>query len=154
MENIRVHQIKRRLKKTLFDSDLLLLGFIFVFADLVWAITLLWPGDVFVSDTYSLMSRLMTPLGWSMAFMVGASSRVLFWYFRKLHPYFFLVAGYDALLWISSTLSVIIAVYPPPPSVASANIILTLMAVWMWIRPMIMRNWYKKAYSNAGTATT
>lgn len=122
----------------LFNSDLISTRIVLGIAELAWCLMLLWPGDTFARPTYSIMSILMPELCW--AFVFGVSALLQFhiavnqcWYEHWARVF----ATWNASLWILVVGSMILSVYPPPAAIGG-EIALTLAAIWIWARPLLI----------------
>lgn len=125
---------KRRAMDLIYGSDLHATRFLLGFAELCWAIALLWPGDTFGRPTYNQMSYVAPEECWAVIFLVTGllQFRILFVgsYSSTLAKAF---AGWNAALWIYVTLSMYMSVYPPPAAI-SGELSMALGASWIFMR--------------------
>ena len=117
-----------------FNSDLHATRFTLAIAEIIWAVTLFWPGDTFIRPIYSEMSRLASEELWGFVFV--CSSLIQFYiiidgrYHTRFATFF---AGWNFSLWLYVTISMYMSVYPPPAAI-SGETALTLAAGWVWVR--------------------
>ena len=126
--------IKKRAMDLVYGSDLHATRFLLGFAEMVWAVALLWPGDTFGRPTYAQMSYVAPEECWSVVFLITSliQFRILFYGSYSALPAK-VFAGWNAALWIYVTLSMYMSVYPPPAAI-SGELSLALGASWVFIR--------------------
>ena len=138
------------LSRVLFDSDMLLTRMMLAFSEFVWAILLLWDGCTFCGrPTYTGMSHVMNEEAWGFIFLLSGVTQltiVLNECYHDTWARFF--AGWNAGLWTFVVIAMLMSVYPPPAAI-SAEIIMSLSAIWLWVRPYILADIYTKGYSRA-----
>lgn len=131
--------------RALFDTDLITTRLILSFAELMWGIMLLWPGDTFSRPTYHLMASVMPEVWWAITFLISASIQMSIVlvedYNGRLSRYF---ALWNGLLWSYVVVSMLLSVYPPPAAVGG-EIALALAACWIFLRPFILSIGYQRA---------
>jgi hypothetical protein len=117
-----------------FFSDLHGVRFTLGLAELIWAITLLWPGETFGRPTYTVMAHVMSENAWGLVFLMSALTQfgILFKgdYHSRFATYF---AGWNLALWLYVVISMYLSVSPPPAAI-SGEAALVLSAGWVWIR--------------------
>jgi len=128
-------------KKTsclIFDTDLLGTRFTLGLAEIIWALTLFWPGNTFDRPTYDVMSRLASEQVFAIIFLlsgvtqltIAVSGIVDHWFSR-------IFSGWNAVLWVYIVVSMYFSVSPPPAAI-SGEAALAFAAVWIWVRPFIL----------------
>ena len=128
-----------RLAEVLFDTDLVGVRVTLACAEVLWAITLLWPGDTFARDTYALMRAMMSESLWGLLFALTAWTQwslVIIGDFRCRFARYF--AAWNALLWLTVTATMYLSVYPPPAAI-SGETALALAACWIFVRPLLCK---------------
>ena len=139
----------RRLSEALFDSDLIATRVILAIAESLWAIMLWWPGETFGRPTYTIMSLAMPEYLWAVVFTVTASLQIHIVAAAKYRGAFAKgFAAWNAALWGFVVVSMLLSVKPPPAAIAG-EIALMLAAVWVFVRPLILAHWYRRAYGPA-----
>lgn len=133
------------LAEAMFHSDLIASRLTLFLAEVCWAVMLWWPGDTFIRPTYDGMAWLMNESLWAMVFTVSAliqiSIVILQSYDTRFGRNF---AGFNALLWVYCTASMLMSVYPPPAAIGG-EIAITCSALWICFRPIIVECWERKA---------
>ena len=126
--------MKKHLVDLIYSSDLYATRFLLGFAELVWAITLLWPGDTFGRPTYFAMQRLTGEEVWGVIFLVSAICQFAILRSRCFHsPAAVFFAGWNSILWITVVVSMYMSVYPPPAAI-SGELALALGSSWIFVR--------------------
>jgi hypothetical protein len=139
----------RPLSKVLFDSDLILTRLLLALSEFFWAVLLLWPGPTFGRPTYTVMSKVMSEEMWGAVFLASALTQFVIVFTEKYHSVFARVfAAWNAFLWMFVVISMMASVYPPPAAI-SAEIVMALSAVWLWIRPYLLADIYREGLSRA-----
>lgn len=127
------HAVSRAIR-ILFYSDLHATRVLLGIAELVWAITLLMPGDTFGRPTYSVMSQIMKEEAWAMIFLWSAITQfsivMRMDYHSRFSTYF---AGWNSILWWYVVTSMYLSVSPPPAAI-SGELALAIGAAWVWCR--------------------
>lgn len=136
--------------RALFDSDLVASRVSLAIAELTWAIMLFWPGDTFARPTYTLMAHVAVEEVWAAVFFLSAVTQISIIAMEDFHStlarYF---AGWNAALWVYTVLSMLLSVYPPPAAIGG-EIALALSATWIWLRPLVLLEGYRRvARANA-----
>lgn len=125
---------KARLIDIVYGSDLVATRFLLGFAELLWAITLLWPGDTFGRPTYHGMQAFASENVWGVVFLFSAFMQFQILASRKFNSQFAVAfAGWNSLLWIFVVVSMYMSVYPPPAAI-SGEFALALGASWIFVR--------------------
>ena len=128
-----------RMAEVLFDTDLVGVRVTLACAEVLWAITLLWPGDTFSRDTYAIMRSMMSESLWGLLFALTAWTQwslVIIGDFRCAFARYF--AAWNALLWLTVTTTMYISVYPPPAAI-SGETTLALAACWIFTSPLLCK---------------
>lgn len=127
-----------RFSQVLFDSNHMSTRLTLALAELFWCLMLFWPGDTFDRPTYTVMSLVAGEHFW--AFIFGVSSMlqlavVVSGDFNR--PWARVFAMWNAALWVFCTGSMFASVYPPPAAIGG-EFALTIAALWIWARPIIL----------------
>jgi len=133
------------ISRAIFDTDLTGVRLCLALSEFLWAIMLLWIGDTFGRPTYLGMSHVMREEGWALLFLVSGTIQISIVmqddYHSRFARYF---AGYNAVLWTFVVTSMLMSIYPPPAAI-SAEITMALVATWIWVRPYILAEGYRRA---------
>ena len=131
-------KVYESLSGALFDSDLVATRLALSFAEMCWAVMLLWPGDTFDRPTYGLRSEIASETAWSAIFLLTSflqfSIVIQADFHGKFARYF---AAWNAALWVFTVVSMVLSVYPPPAAIGG-EMALMLSATWIWLRPFII----------------
>lgn len=135
----------RALSHALFDSDLIATRITLTVAELLWSVMLLWPGDTFARPPYEVMGVIAREECWAVVFALSAVTQFTIvmqqdYYTRWAH-YF---SAWNALLWSTAVISILLSVYPPPAAIGG-EIALALGASWIWARPLLLSQGYRRA---------
>lgn len=123
-----------RVLRILFYSDLHGTRFMLGLAELLWAASLLWPGDTFDRPTYHLMALAGREEFWALIFGLSAVTQFSILVRGDYHSTFATIfAGWNSVLWSFVVVSMYLSVYPPPAAI-SGETALALGAGWVWIR--------------------
>lgn len=134
------------LSRALWDSDLVATRVSLAIGEFLWAIMLLWPGDTFGRPTYSVMSHVMHEEAWGMALLLSAVTQITIVMTNEYHHWFSrLFAAWNAALWMFLCASMVISVSPPPAAIGG-EMALAFAATWVWLRPYILSDFYRRAY--------
>ena len=123
----------------LFDSDLIASRLALAFAELCWAIMLFWPGDSMVRPTYATMAMIAPEWCWGLTFLFTSLIQfgiVALELCKTRGAWLF--AGWNTLLWFTSIICMIHAVQPPPAA-TGGEIALAVSALWIFVRPLVMK---------------
>lgn len=137
--NGRARRVIDPLSAAIFDSDLVATRLTLALAEVCWCVMLLWPGDTMSRPTYALMAQLAPEPAWMLIFGFSAITQfyiVLLQEFEAPWARFF--AAWNATLWVLSVGTMLFSVYPPPAAVGG-EIALMGAAVWIFLRPMIIK---------------
>ena len=136
------------LSRLLWDTDLVGTRFLLALGEFLWAIMLVWPGETFARPTYVHMAAVMSEDAWSFIFFIGAVTQITVILQDDLHSRFArYFAGVNAVLWSHVVISMLISVYPPPAAIAG-EIALAVGALWIWVRPYLIVEGYRRARAN------
>lgn len=131
--------------RALFDSDLVASRITLALAELLWAIMLFWPGDTFGRPTYTLMSHVANESVWAGVFLLSAVTQISIVamedFYSAFARYF---AAWNAVLWCYTVASMLLSVYPPPAAIGG-EVALALSAAWIWLRPIVLMEGYRRA---------
>lgn len=126
------------MSRALFDSDLISTRLILGVAEMLWAIMLIWPGDTFSRPTYHLMSHVMREEAWALVFLLSSITQIAIVVQETFHtPFARYFAGWNAVLWAFTVVSMVFSVYPPPAAIAG-EITLAAAALWIFVRPYLI----------------
>ena len=123
-----------RLKRIFFASNLYSARIILAVAEMMWAITLWWPGETFGRPTYHVMQMVADEIVWAYVFFASAIVQwciVMTGGFRGRFAAAF--AAWNSCLWIFVCGSMYLSVYPPPAAI-SGEFSLALASVWILLR--------------------
>lgn len=145
----RPQKMLRALSSALWDTDLISSRMTLALGELAWAVMLLWPGDTFGRPTYSHMAGVMTEEAWGLVFLLSAGTQITIVLLDDLHSRFArYFAAWNAVLWTYTVYSMLASVYPPPAAIGG-EIALAMSACWIWVRPYILAQGYRRAYRPA-----
>lgn len=129
------------LSRMLWDDRMIGTRFVLALSELVWGITLIFWGaahNLFQRPTYKYMDLIGNEYGWGVVFLLSAALQMTIVLTDDLHSLFSkYFAGFNAVLWVTTTAGCFLAVYPPP-SAMSGEVALTCAACWIWVRPYIL----------------
>jgi hypothetical protein len=144
-----MNKLFRPLSKVLFDSDLILTRLLLALSEFFWAALLLWPGPTFGRPTYTMMSKVMSEEVWGLVFLLSASIQFAIVFTETYHSKWARgFAAWNAFLWMFVVISMMLSVYPPPAAI-SAEIVMAISALWLWIRPYLLADIYREGLSRA-----
>lgn len=130
--------------KILWDSDLIASRFMLAFAEFLWGILLLWPGDTFNRQYYHNMAYLMSENVWGILFLITSIFQFSIVIRNILHSRLARIfAIWNTFIWITAVTSLVL-IYPPSAAMGG-EISLMLVAIWIWVRPYILAEGYKRA---------
>lgn len=150
LQSLQEIKVIRGLSKALWDSDLIATRVSLAIAELLWAIMLFWPGDTFGRPTYKAMSHVMAEEAWALLLLFSAVIQITIVMGEHIHTTFSRIfAGWNAALWVFLVGSMLISVYPPPAAIGG-EMSLAFAAVWVWLRPYILKDMYDKLCKRCG----
>ena len=123
----------------LFESDLVATRLALAFAEMCWAIMLLWPGDTFGRPTYTVMAQIAPELCWAVAFFATSILQftiVALDLCKTRAAWVF--SGWNTALWLTSIVAMIVSVQPPPAAIGG-EMALALSALWIFARPLLVK---------------
>ncbi len=133
-DRIVMPKLCERFLAILFYSDLHGVCVVLGLSEILWAMTLLWPGDTFGRPTYSGMSQVMSEHAWGLVFLISGLTQFGIVgkgdYHSRFATYF---AGWNLALWLYVVMSMYMSVFPPPAAI-SGEAALTIAAGWVWVR--------------------
>ena len=133
------------LSRALWDSDLIGARLSMAIGEFFWAIMLLWAGDTFGRPTYHHMSIITNEEIWGLVFLVSAVTQLSIVLMDDMHSKFArYFAAWNASLWAFVVWSMLASVYPPPAAIGG-EMALAFAAGWVWLRPYILAEGYKRA---------
>jgi hypothetical protein len=142
----------RSLSKAMWDTDLIATRVWLSLAEFFWALMLLIPADgLFSRPTYKHMATVMSQDQWGIIMLVSAVTQIVIVlqddYRSRFAQYF---AFYNASLWCYVGIWSPLASVSPPPAAMGAEMAAACAAVFIAIRPSILRVGYMRGYRNAG----
>ena len=144
MSQIMEH-VTNKISAAIFDSDLIASRILLGLAEALWAITLWWPGETFGRQTYEGLANIMHEDAWGLVFALSAATQLSIVAFGHYHhTYARIFAAWNSVLWFYICASMLISVYPPPAAI-SGEIVLAVAAAWIWLRPILLSYWFRKA---------
>lgn len=133
------------LSRALWDSDLIGTRLSLAIGEFFWAVMLLWAGDTFGRPTYHHMVIIANEEIWGLVFLVSAVTQLSIVLMDDMHSKFArYFAAWNASLWAFVVWSMLASVYPPPAAIGG-EIALAFAAGWVWLRPYILAEGYKRA---------
>ena len=124
----------KKLARLIFLSDLHGTRVILAISELVWALTLLWPGETFNRPTYTIMASLFSEELWGVVFLISSLIQFMLVYKQEYHTKFAQIfAGWNSLFWWFVVISMYNSVTPPPAAI-SGEFGLAVGASWIFIR--------------------
>lgn len=129
----------------LWDSELISSRIILAMGELFWAIMLFWNGDTFSRPTYSHMAEMMSENWWALVFLISGILQIIIVISNNLHStYARYFAFWNMILWGYTVVSMLLSVYPPPAAIGG-EIAIAISSAWIWIRPHILVEGYRRA---------
>lgn len=133
------------LSRALWDSDLIGARLSLAIGEFFWAVMLLWVGDTFGRPTYHHMAIIANEEIWGLVFLVSSVTQLSIVLMDDMHSKFArYFAAWNASLWVFVVWSMLASVYPPPAAIGG-EIALAFAAGWVWLRPYILAEGYKRA---------
>ena len=133
------------LSRALWDSDLIGTRLSLAIGEFFWAVMLLWAGDTFGRPTYHHMALIANEEIWGLIFLVSAVTQLSIVLMDDMHSKFArYFAAWNASLWAFVVWSMLASVYPPPAAIGG-EMALAFAAGWVWLRPYILAEGYKRA---------
>ena len=132
----------------IFDTEMVATRFVLALSSAIWALLLWWPGETFGRPTYNGMAHVMREEAWAFVFLIDAMLQMTIILQQDFHSRFArYFSSANAALWVFVVGSMLLSVYPPPAAI-SAEIVMAVCAVWIWIRPYVLAQGYRRAYSS------
>jgi hypothetical protein len=142
----KTNKLVNGLSRALWDSDLVATRISLAIAEFLWAFMLLWTGDTFDRPTYKIMSLTMSEEAWGFILLMSAVTQLTIVMREEYHHWFSRVfAAWNAALWWFLCVSMMLSVSPPPAAIGG-ELALACAAGWVWLRPYILSDFYRKAY--------
>lgn len=130
--------------RLIWDSDLIASRFTLALAEFMWGILLIWPGNTFDRVYYHNMAYLATENIWGTIFIISSILQFTIAMKNTLHTKAARVfAAWNATLWVVTVCSLLI-IYPLSAALGG-EVALALSAVWIFARPYILAEGYKRA---------
>ncbi len=121
-----------RLKQISQEDNLTGIRVLLAFAELVWAITLYWPGETFGRPTYNGMASLASEIEWAAVFLISAILQGYVLYRGVFSGWLASsFAAWNSVLWVFVCASMYLSVFPPPAAI-SGELSLAMGAVWVF----------------------
>ncbi len=135
---MKKHDPLDSLTHTLWETNLASTRLVLGLAELTWAVLLIWPGATFGRPTYNGMAAVMAEEAWALVFALSAVTQLTIVirqdYYCWQARYF---AAWNMVLWCFVVVSMLLSVYPPPAAI-SAEIVLAVASLWIWVRPFLL----------------
>ncbi len=129
--------------RIIWDTDLMSSRFTLAIAEFMWAILLLWPGEVFQRPLYIHLASVMGEDAWGLVFLLSGVTQLTIMLLNDVHSRFArYFAGWNSVLWMYVVISLVISEYPPPASIGG-EIAMSIIASWIWVRPYLLAQGYK-----------
>lgn len=133
------HPMYKKTSSLIFDTDLLGTRFTLGLAEILWAITLFWPGNTFDRPTYSVLSHVFTEEILALVFLFSGITQINIAMHNNVDHWFSrLFAGWNAALWVYVVIAMYFSIYPPPAAI-SGETSLACASLWIWVRPFILQ---------------
>lgn len=130
--------------KLIWDSDLIASRFTLALAEAIWGIFLLFPGNTFDRGYYHSMSIIAPEEVWGVLFVSSSIFQFIIVMRNVLHSKFArCFAAWNATLWVV-TIGGLAIIYPLSAALGG-ELALSCAAVWIFIRPYILAEGYKRA---------
>ena len=126
--------IKCKIMSLILYSDLLCTRFTLGLSELLWAITLFWPGNTFGRPTYHAMAATgLSEEMWGVIWLVTGFTQMYILFSGRHHTQFAVAfAGFNAILWWFVILGCYVSVHAP--AAMSGEVALCIAASWVYIR--------------------
>ena len=143
----RKEQYLHSIGYALLETEMVATRLVLALSSAVWSLLLWWPGETFGRPTYNGMAHVMDEEAWAFLFLLDAVMQITIVLQQDFHSRFArYFAGFNAALWGFVVASMLLSVYPPPAAI-SAELVMAVCAAWIWIRPFILAQGYRRAYS-------
>ena len=140
-----MNKLINTLTEVLWDSELTSSRVLLSMGELFWGIMLLWEGETFNRLPYERMSGIMEENSWAFVFLLSSIIQLYIVMIDKYHSRFSrYFACWTAVLWSYVSVSILLSIYPPPAAIGG-ELALAISAIWIWIRPYILVEGYKRA---------
>ena len=137
------------LSRVIWDSDLIASRFTLALSEFFWAILLIWPGEVFSRPPYTHLAAVMCEEAWGLVFLMSGVTQLTIILQNDLHSKFArYFAAWNAALWVYVIANLMISIYPPPADIGG-EIAMALAALWIYIRPYLLAEGYKRCQNLA-----
>lgn len=133
-KGVTVDKLCKRFFSVFFYSDLHAVRFILGLAELLWAITLWWPGDTFIRPTYIGMHNVFSEEWWGLVFFITSMCQfhiLIQGQYHTIYPRIF--AAWNSALWLFVCMSMYLSVFPPPAAISGESA-LAAGACWVFLR--------------------
>ena len=132
------------LSRALWDSDMVATRVSLAIGEFLWAVMLLWPGETFDRKTYHVMSLVMSEAAWGFVLLLSAATQITIVMCEEYHSLAArLFAGWNAVLWWFLVMSMLLSVSPPPAAIGG-EAALSFAALWVWLRPYVLKDMYDR----------
>lgn len=139
------HRVICSVSHALWDTDLIASRIVLAFSAFFWGALLLWPGNVFVRPVYANMAMLAGEEAWGFVFLFTSFAQAWVVISGNLHNSFARCFAFcSMLLWCYVVFGMLVAVYPPPAAIGG-ELAVAIVSFWIWIRPYILAEGYKRA---------
>ena len=125
------------------NTDLMSSRFTLAMAEFMWAVLLLWPGNIFQRPIYLHLSSVMGEEAWGLIFLISGATQLTILLMNDVHSRFArYFAAWNSALWVYVVTSLLISEYPPPAFIGG-EIAMAIIATWIWLRPYLLAQGYK-----------
>lgn len=130
-----MNEINNKLLRILFYADLNPLRVILAISELMWAISLIWPGSTMSREAYRVLWSIWPyDEAWGVLFLFTGVSQLYIVLSNCLHTKCArMFAGYNAALWAFVSTSMYIGIYPPPAG-TSSGVAMAAASAWVFVR--------------------
>lgn len=145
--------IYKRTSIALFDTDLLGTRITLGLAEIIWGITLMWPGNLFADPIYNIMALVGDKYLWALLFLVSGAAQIhIAVMLDPKHWASNLFSAWTCGLWVFIVAAMYLSVSPPPAAI-SGGTALAVASFWIWVRPLILKKGYDHARTVAASAS-
>ena len=126
--------MKTQLVRCIFLSDPHGIRFLLGFAEILWGVTLIFPGSTFDRPTYSVMREFLSEDLWAALFLIVGCMQWGILYTQNYHSrYAVIFAAFNTVFWLFLVCAMYAAVSPIPAAI-SGETALAVGAAWVFLR--------------------
>jgi hypothetical protein len=132
---VMVRVFKQKFLQTLIYADLSPIRVVLGISELLWAASLLWPGDTFDRGTYqNLQAFIPIEEVWGVIWLITGLTQFYLIYSGKYHTVFSLIfAAFNSILWWFVVVSMYVVFWPPAAAI-SGELAVAFAAAWVFVR--------------------